>query len=152
MLNPARANSCTVASCSDPLGSPSFSVAAMSLLQFPEARARARVADVAVTQTRDLQQHGVLVAVDEQGCDLQAVAGGLPFRPQRMPRAAEERGEARRARPCERFFVHESHHQHFVAGVVLNDRRYQSRKFRVVHIDVRGPMAYKTKAPPNPAG
>src|SRR5262245_13170464 len=79
-LNPARANSWTVASCNDPLGIPSFSF--IGLRQRPkEARALARVTDVAVAKALHLYQHGILIAVDEQRFHLETIPGGLALRP-----------------------------------------------------------------------
>src|SRR6476620_7091463 len=117
MLKPARAKSWIVVSCSDPFGSPSFSRVVASATSYSSSRARlerletrsgARVAHVAVPEPPDPQQHGVLVAVHEHLDDLQPVAGGFPFRPQRLPGAAEERREACRHRAIERLTVHEA--------------------------------------------
>ena len=104
MLKPARANSWIVASCSDPFGMPSLmsdvmcrSLSGSRRTLAEEARPLAGVADVAVAEPRHLQQHRVLVAVDEQlASTLQPVAGRLPLGPQRVARAAEERREAGR--------------------------------------------------------
>src|SRR5262245_28415257 len=124
MLNPARANSWTVASWSEPLGIPSLSfISALNYLE--ETRALAGVADVAVTETFHLHEHRVVVAVGEHFDDLQLVARRFAFHPQRVARAAEEGREAGLLREGQCFLVHESHHQHFGALGVLNDRRDQ---------------------------
>src|SRR6188472_2993469 len=97
MLKPARPNRCTVASCSEPLGMPSLRVRAIVLLTFAlggaarrdlseEAGSLAGVADVAVPEPRHLQQHRVLVAIDQQVGHLQAVSRGLPLRPELVAR------------------------------------------------------------------
>src|SRR5262245_43621545 len=107
MLNPARPKSCTVASCSEPFGSPSFSVIGSDplrgqalgtwrsasaesrvLRQFrKEACSPARVTDVAVAFASGLDEQCVLVAVDRKRNDLQPVAGGFALGPQRIARA-----------------------------------------------------------------
>src|SRR4051794_28900157 len=117
MLKPARANSWTVASCSEPLGMPSFSfiasppihhhahrghqgkhrtissvVSSVSfvLIQRSKTCSRAGVADVAVAEALHLQQHGVIVAIDQELDHLELVAGGLALHPQLVAAAAEE--------------------------------------------------------------
>src|SRR5919107_6057275 len=107
MLNPARANNWTVASCSEPFGMPSFRRgAAMPLRQRPEeARALARVTYVAVAEPCHLHQERVVVAIDQQLRHLQPVARGLPLGPQRVASAAEEGDVAGLPRPVERLLV-----------------------------------------------
>src|SRR5678815_1089266 len=154
MLNPARANNWIVASCSEPFGMPSFSLAIFlfrvirvirgcSLAALSVALIRghlpvetgplAGVADITVAEPLHFEQHRVLVAVHQHLGDLQPVAGGFPLRPQRVARAAEERGKAGRLRPLERLVVHEPHHQYSAAGVVLDDRWYESQEKRKIH-------------------
>src|SRR5436190_23270199 len=134
MLKPARANSWIVASCSEPLGMPSLSIRA-TLVRLPEkARPLPRVADIAVAEPGDLEEHRVLVAVDEQRGHLQPVPRRLPLGPQRVARAAEEGREPGRARALQRLVVHEPDHQHLAARLVLDDRRYQPREFRKIHM------------------
>src|SRR5579872_424959 len=140
MLNPARANSWTVASCSEPLGMPSLSAISSVRQSSIEAGALAGVADVAVPEPPDLEKHGVVVAVDEDVDDREPVAGRLAFHPQRLTRAAEERGEAAAPRFGEGDVVHEADHQHFGRIGVLDHGRNETVEFRIVH---------KTK---NPAG
>src|SRR5437588_10923998 len=123
MLNPARAKSCTVESCSDPFGRPSFSIVSLvagaprpapaaplagplrpaplrgSLCSYlwqisEEACPLACVTHIAVAQTRDLQQQRIQVAIDQNALDRQLVPRRLAFGPQSSARAAEERGEA----------------------------------------------------------
>src|SRR4051794_24463925 len=108
MLNPARAKSCTVASCREPLGMPSLSFIAgrfqsrssrrsLRLRPFQrleEAGSLAGVADVAVTLALHLQQHRVVVAIGEHFEHFEAVAGRLAFHPELVPGAAEEGGKS----------------------------------------------------------
>src|SRR5689334_19143949 len=146
MLKPARANSWIVASWSEPFGMPSFSVIAefhrsarraknglSSALvvdqRSRETAARSGMADVAVAVPLHLEQHRIVVAVDEKGDDLERVARRLAFRPERLPRAAEEGGQAGAARRGERRLVHEADHQHFRALRVLDDRRDEPVQF-----------------------
>ena len=77
-----------------------------------------------VAEPRDLEEHRVLVAIDEQLGHLQPVPRRLPLRPQRVARPAEERREPRRLRALERLVVHEPDHQHFTRSVVLNHSWY----------------------------
>src|SRR5438128_6720245 len=108
MLNPARAKRATVASCSEPLGIPSLSVRAIALRHLPEkAGPRARVADIAVAEPGHLEEHRVVVAIDEQLGHLQAIPRGLTFRPERIARSTEERRKAGRLRFLECLVIHE---------------------------------------------
>src|SRR2546422_3863584 len=96
MLKPARAKSCTVASCSEPFGIPSLSfisrLAFRELVRPPEKAAPlARMTDVAAAKALHAHEHRVLVAVDQQVADREPVAGRLALRPQFVTRAAEER-------------------------------------------------------------
>src|SRR5215208_3740586 len=102
MLKPARANSWTVASCSEPFGMPSLSfmvlppiqhkgheghqekyptistfvaIASFVLIQRSKTRPCTGVAHVAVAQPLYFHQHGVVVAIDEDLDDLEFVAG-----------------------------------------------------------------------------
>ena len=127
MLKPARANSWTVASCSEPFGMPSFSF--MRCIQRSEAGAGAGVADVAVAQPLDLEQHRVVVAVHQQLDDLELVAGGFALHPQLVAGAAEEGGVAGAARFRERHVVHEADHQDFRGFGVLDDGGDQPVEF-----------------------
>src|SRR5689334_16354415 len=77
--------------------------------QFPvKTRPLPRVADDAVAECLDLQQHRVVVAVDQDLLDGKAVARRLALRPQLPARAAEERREPRVARLLQRLVVHEA--------------------------------------------
>src|SRR3989304_2672246 len=99
MLKPARANSCTVASWSDPFGKPSVSTDGMVASRVigrslrrgrdaaEEARPLSRVAHVAVAETVDAHEHGVVVAVGLDVHDRQLVTGGLALGPERLARA-----------------------------------------------------------------
>ena len=80
-----------------------------------------------------LDEHRVLVAVDEHVAHREPVAGGLALGPQRVARAAEERDVAGAPRDVPGLLVHEADHQHFAAHVVLHDRGNQSVQFRKVH-------------------
>src|SRR4051794_38147142 len=131
MLKPARAKSWTVASCSEPFGIPSFrvivtapwpappreglarSASALLLLvqRSVETGPRAGVAHVAVAEPPYFQQHGVVIAIDQDLGDRELVARGLAFHPQLVARAAEERREPGALRFGERDLVHETHHQ-----------------------------------------
>src|SRR4051812_34723429 len=162
MLNPARANSWTVASCSEPFGIPSlsfmlFTSGSGSGLQplsgsggpLPDrlgvwsltarvqlskkTRALAGMTHVPVAEPLHPREHGVVVAIHEQRRDLQPIAGGLALGPQRVPGAAEEGGEAGAARDRERLFVHEADHEDLVGLVVLDHGRNQSLQLREVH-------------------
>src|ERR1051326_5665269 len=82
-------------------------------LQQAEAAARSGVADVAVAEAPLLQQHRVLVTIDEDRRNLEPVAGRFSLRPQLIPRARKERRETALARPPQRILVHEADHQHF---------------------------------------
>src|SRR3954468_2704890 len=150
MLKPARANSCTVASCSEPFGMPSLSFIVSPLIQHEDissllsfvslvltqrskAGSSSGVAHVAVAEALHLQQHGIVVAVDEHVDDFELVAGGLALHPQLVARAAEEGGEAGAARFRERDVVHEADHQDLRRVGVLDDGGNQSVEFGVVH-------------------
>src|SRR5687768_5551569 len=87
----------------------------------------------AVTFAGDLQQHRVFVAVDADPLDAEAVARRLALGPQRIARAAEERGVAGLA--CSRvgLLVHEADHQHVAAGRVLYDSRNEAVEFAEIH-------------------
>src|SRR6478672_12355131 len=156
MLKPARANSWTVASCSEPFGMPSLSFiaspliqrflssASLLLIQRSEAGPGSRMAHVAIAKALHLQQHGIVVAVDEHVDDLELVARGLALHPQLVARAAEEGGEAGAARFRERDVVHEADHQDLRGVGILDDGGNQSVEFGVVH---KKPLKIK-----NPAG
>src|SRR2546425_10140506 len=138
MLKPARAKSCTVASCSEPFGIPSLSfisgLAFRELVRTPEkARPLDGVTDVAAAKALHAHEHGVLVAVDQQVADREPVAGRLTLRPQLVARAAEERHVAGFARDVPGLLVHEPDHQHVAGPLVLHDCRYEPVKFREVH-------------------
>src|SRR5829696_8906343 len=103
MLKPARANSCTVASCSEPFGMPSLSNCA-TLVRLPEkTRPLAGVADVAIAEPRHLEQHRIVIAIDQHVGDLQPVPRRLSLGPQRVARAAEEGRKPGLAGPPQRF-------------------------------------------------
>src|SRR5262245_52921700 len=102
-------------------------------LQRPKARPRARVAHVAVAEPLHLQQHRVVVTIDEDARDLQAIARRVPLGPERVARAAEERREPGRPRLGERLVVHEADHQHLLRRLVLDDCRYEPVEFAVIH-------------------
>src|SRR4051812_29284024 len=115
-----------VASCKDPLGMPSFSVLDMSFLLSTRSHRReregeirkktrplTRVADIAVAESRDQQQKRVVVTVDQDAINLQAVAGRLTLGPQLIARAAEERRKPGIDGAIERVLVHEADHQYF---------------------------------------
>ncbi len=53
-------------------------------------------------------------------------AGMHALGPQFLARTAVERDESGKTRAFQRFAVHESQHEHFVAGIVLNDRGDQA--------------------------
>src|SRR5919109_4334907 len=98
MLKPARAKRCTVASCSEPFGMPSFSFISglASALREPvgvpeKAGPLARVAHVPAAEAFDADEHRVLVAIDQEVPDGEPVARGLALGPERVARAAEER-------------------------------------------------------------
>src|SRR4051794_22123100 len=121
MLNPARANSWIVASCSEPFGIPSLSLATsgprlcrVARQLSVEAGPLAGVAHVPVTQPLHLQQHGIVVAIDQRRGDLETVAGGLALGPQLAARAAEKRREPGLERERQGILVHEPDHQHLV--------------------------------------
>src|SRR6185436_7328752 len=59
-----------------------------------EAGALAGVAHVAVAKATDSQQDRVIVTIREHSDDFQAIARCLSLGPERIARAAEERGEA----------------------------------------------------------
>src|ERR1051325_2452005 len=143
MLKPARAKSCTVASCSDPLGirvEASWNGHALRALE--KAGALARVADVAAAEALGLDEHGVLIAVDEHLAHRELVARGLALAPQRVARAAVERHITGALRDVPRVLVHEADHQHFAADVVLHDRWYQSVQLRKVHVPLDEPRRH----------
>ena len=98
-----------------------------------EACALARMTDVAVAEPLDLDEHRVVVAIDQHLDDLEPVAGRLALGPQLVARPAEEGGEAGRLRERERLFVHEADHQDLGALRVLDDRRNQPVELRKVH-------------------
>src|SRR5439155_26124125 len=138
MLKPARAKSCTVASCSEPFGIPSLSF--ISGLAFRElirplekTGPLARVTDVAAAKALHPNEHRVLVAIDQEVTDGEPVAGRLALGPQLVARAAEECHIAGLARDVPGFLVHEPDHQHVAAPLVLHDRRYEPVKFREIH-------------------
>src|SRR3977135_2203574 len=72
-----------------------------------KAGAIARVAHVAVAQPLHFQQHGVIVAIDEDFLHFEPIPGGFALRPQLVARAAEEGRKTAAARFGERLFVHE---------------------------------------------
>src|SRR5438093_10213973 len=138
MLKPARAKSCTVASCSEPFGIPSLSfisgLAFRELIRPPEkAGPLARVTDVAAAKALHADEHRVLVAIDQEVADREPVAGRLALRPQLVARAAEERHIAGLTRDVPGLLVHEPDHQHVAGPLVLHDCRYEPVKFREVH-------------------
>src|SRR5688500_17244395 len=134
MLNPARAKSWIVASCSDPLGMPSLSVLGMAAENLSdvwvfrtwrgpvvpcETRSLTGVADVAIAQSGDHHQQRVVVAVDQNAFDSQLVAGSFPLHPQFVARAAEEGRKPALDGAVERLLIHEADHEHFMRRVVL---------------------------------
>src|SRR5262245_5840542 len=113
-----------VASCNEPLGMPSFSVAMRILTAAlkdcatrwklsKETRAFTCVTHVAVAEPRDEHQQSVVITVDEDAIDLQAIPRRLPLRPQLVTRAAEERRIAALDGAIECLLIHEADHQHF---------------------------------------
>src|SRR5262245_57211263 len=104
-----------------------------------ETGALSGVAHVAVPQAFHLQQHGVIVAVDEDALHGETVAGGFALHPQRIACATEERRITGLLRALPGFLVHEAHHQHFVAVDVLDDRGNESIELREVHSRVLEP-------------
>src|SRR5688572_3806662 len=154
MVKPARANSCTVASWSEPFGMPSFSVMAkpsrrrkISPSPCPGSRARrgrsfkrarktgpfARMAHIPVTEPPDLDEHRVVVAIDAELDDREPVARGLALDPQRVARAAEKGGEAGAPGQLQRLLVHEADHEDLRALRVLDDGGNQPVEFREIH-------------------
>src|SRR5262245_20109829 len=95
MLKPARAKSWTVASCSEPLGSPSLS-AISDVLE--EAASLAGVTDEAVAMPAHFQQDRVIVAVGEHAKDFEPVTGRFALHPELLARTRIERCEASGAR------------------------------------------------------
>src|SRR5688500_6368675 len=91
------------------------------------------MADIAVDLALGLDEHRVVVAVDQDLPDGEPVARGLALGPQGVAGAAEERDVAGRSGDLPRRVVHEADHQDLVGQVVLHDRRYQSVKFREIH-------------------
>src|SRR5690242_2543087 len=91
------------------------------------------MADVAVAEPLHLQQHRIVVAVDEYLLNREAVSRCLSLHPERLARAAEEGGEPAFFGGFERRFVHEAHHQHLAALGVLDDRRDETIEFRKIH-------------------
>src|SRR5256712_12200478 len=73
-----------------------------------------------------LNEQRVRVAVHSDLAYAQAVAGGLSFRPQFLPAAAEESHEAGRQGLLEGLFIHMPEHKHLAAPLVLNYRRDQT--------------------------
>src|SRR5262245_49221676 len=149
MLKPARAKSCTVASCSEPFGIPSFSFISglASALGEPvgppeKAGPLARVTDVPAAEAFDADEHRVLVAVDQQVPDREPVARRLALRPELVAGAAEEGDVTRLAREVPRLLVHEPDHEHLAAPLVLDDGGHEPVKFRKVHT-----CALKNKKP-----
>ena len=88
----------------------------------------------ALDEQLHLHEDGVIIAICEQPDDGQLVAGCFSLHPQLLARAAEERGEAGGARFCERVFVHEPHHQHFAAFIVLNHSGHEPVEFCEIHV------------------
>jgi hypothetical protein len=88
---------------------------------------------VSISLTRDFQQQGIVVTIDQHRSDAQAIPRRFPLHPERVARAAEEGGVPRGARAVEGFLVHEAHHQHFRRFVVLNNGGNQSVEFRKIH-------------------
>ena len=117
----------------DRSGFPFVSLVSIVLIQIAKARPGAGVADVPVAEPPHLEQHRVVVAVDEQVDDFELVAGRFALHPQLVARAAEERREAGAPRLGERDLVHEADHQDFGGLRVLDDGRNQPVEFGVVH-------------------
>src|SRR4026209_607586 len=104
------------------------------LFQLPKkTRPLPRVTGHTVAERVDFDQHGVVVAVDEDPLHLEPVPGRLALGPQLAARAAEERGEAGLAGLAQRFVVHEADYQHLAGAIVLDDRRNESIELRKVH-------------------
>ena len=87
----------------------------------------------AVAQPYDPQQHGVIVAVDENPSDCQPIPRRFALHPERASRTAEEGGVARSPRLVEGGLVHEAHHQDLIAVIVLHNGWYQAIELGKVH-------------------
>ena len=106
MLNPARAKSWIVASCSEPFGMPELDLCSWPLMSLERLRIEAACAapvwqHVAVAERASPSSRARVSSSQSTSIslDLQPVAGGLALRPQLAARAAEERREPGRDGP-----------------------------------------------------
>ena len=89
-------------------------------------------------------QQRIQVAIHAHFAQQQFLAAAFALGPQFPARAAVERDESGRARALQRLAIHESQHQHFAAGIVLDDRRDQAAVLRKVELHF---CSLKTKNP-----
>ena len=139
MLKPARANSCTVASCSEPLGMPSFSeLHRPASVHAVSASRRSRCASPvwqtsAVAEAASASTSTVSSSQSTRACaTCEPVARRLALGPQRVAGAAEEGHVAGAAGDVPGLLVHEADHQHLAAVGVLHHRRHQAVQFREI--------------------
>src|ERR1700674_1246143 len=91
-----------------------------------EARAAAGMAGGAGARDVNLHDEGVLIAVDQEVDNLEAVAGRRAFLPQLLARARPEPGGALLDGAGERLLVHVREHEHGAVGGVGDDARNQA--------------------------
>src|SRR5579862_8251348 len=102
--------------------------------QRPEKAASVTLVADAGTECFDLQEHGVLIAVDQDLLHDEFVAGALSLEPKLVPASAPERCEPGLDRLGPSLFVHECDHEHLEANRILHDRGHQPARFFKVYL------------------
>ena len=97
----------------------------------------------------DLDQQRIVVAIDGDFLDDEAVPGAFALHPQLIARAAVEGDKAGVAGFAKGFVVHEADHENAVRRGVLNHCRYEAVQFAVIETHAecrRRPEAIKKPA------
>jgi hypothetical protein len=88
-----------------------------------ETRPLTRMTRIAVAEPLHFHEHSVIVAIDEDVDDFEAIAGSFALHPQLVARPAEKGGEAAPPRLGKRVLVHEADHEDLGAVRILNHSR-----------------------------
>src|SRR5208283_4610737 len=91
------------------------------------------MANHALAQHANAQQHCIPIAVGGRSNHLETVAGAFAFGPEFLPGAAVEGHESGAQLHFQRLLVHEAQHQQLPATLVLNDGRDQT--LHLVEVD-----------------
>src|SRR5581483_2465284 len=126
----ASSNSLSTPGSSEPLGTVRSSKAHLAEKARPLAGVAGRPDRV------DEEQHGVLVAIDEDFLDPEVVAGCLALGPKLLAGPAPERDEPELLALPPGVFVQHADHQHLVRLVVLHDTKHQAAELGEVELDV----------------